>query len=406
MKKMTRWILAVLLLALVAGIYFYPRLIATRQADAATPGPSSAASGTPSAATPRPTGPVITVQTAIATRQDVPIMKQAVGWVEPIATVAVRTRIDGIVVAQAVTDGQIVKAGDLLFRLDDAALQATVAKDQASIAKDQANLDQGNADLKRDQSLIGRNDVVTQQQLEQQQALVKTLQATVAIDKAQLQADEVQLGYTTIKAPIAGRVGVVNVTPGNLVRATDQTAMLTITQMAPVRVTFPVPEQDLSAYRAALAAATPATTDALDAASGATLASGKLDFIDSIVDTTSGTVTVKAAFDNANLSLWPGQYVRVSTQVSLLKDATVVPLAAVQINDTGSFVYVAKPDGKVARQPVKVASSLGQSAVIGSGLQPGDHVVIEGQLRLNDGSAVKETVASAAPVAPPATANP
>src|SRR5262249_48731692 len=159
---------------------------------------------------------------------------------------------DGVIVEQHVQEGALVKPGEVLFKLDDRALQATVAKDEAAIAKDQANLDQARADLKRDQSLVGRNNVITQQQLEQQQALVKTDEATVDMDKAVLQADQVQLTYATITAPIAGRVGAINQTTGNLVHASDQNPLLTITQMAPVRVSYAVPEGDLETYRSAL----------------------------------------------------------------------------------------------------------------------------------------------------------
>jgi multidrug efflux system membrane fusion protein len=391
--KRTRFVLCAVLLALVIGFYAYPRITASAPAAAAAP----ATSGTEDGKRGRSGGgsAPVAVVTAVATAEDVPVTRTAVGWVEPVATVALRPRIDGVVIGRSVTDGQIVKAGDVLFRLDDAGLQATVAKDQAALAKDQANLDQANADLKRDQSLVGRNDVVTRQQVEQQAALVKELEATIGIDKAQLQADQVQVGYATISAPIGGRVGVVATTNGNLVHSSDQTPLLTITEMAPLRISYMVPERDLDAYRSALAPADPVPVKAIDPASGAERAEGRLTFIDSSVDTTSGTVTLKAEFANADGALWPGEYVRLETTLGVQKSVTVVPATAIQQNDKGAFVFLAKSDRTVVSQPVTLADSKGGNAVITSGLKPGDHVVVEGQLRLSNGSPVKEVVASA-----------
>jgi membrane fusion protein, multidrug efflux system len=350
--------------------------------------------------------PPVAVVTAVAESKDVPITRDAVGWVEPIASVAVRPRLDGEIVDVAVSEGDVVKENDVLFRLDDAALQAMVAKDQANIDKDQANLDQAKADLQRDTSLASYKNAVTEQQLQQQQALVDADTATVALDKAQLRADQVQLSYATITAPIAGRIGVVNVTKGAVVRAADTTSLLTITQMAPLRVSFTIPERDLDAFRQALASSPPASVNAIGAQSGASQSSGTLTFIDSNVDTSSGTVTVKADFGNADGALWPGEYVKVECQLGVHHAATVVPLAAVQLNENGSFVYLVKAGGKVAAQKVTLTDSTDGAGVVGSGVSPGDHVVVEGQLRLHDGSLVKETpatVAAAEPSAPTPT---
>jgi multidrug efflux system membrane fusion protein len=338
----------------------------------------------------------VSVISSVATKEDVPVTEQSVGWAEPIASVAVKTRMDGMIVDQAVNDGQMVKKGDLLFKLDDAALQATIAKDQATITKDQANLDQANSDLKRDLSLSGsKSAVITEQQLEVQQALVKSLTASITIDQAQLQADQVQLGYATITAPIAGRVGVVNATLGNFVRAADSTPLLTITQMAPLQVSYNVPQRELAAYRTALAGKDPVSVEAFEANSGNKLAEGRLTFIDSSIDTTSGTAIVKAEFPNEDGALWPGAYVNLTTQLGTLKDATVVPVIAVQQSEQGTFVFAVKDGGKATKVPVKVASTKGDKAVISDGVKPGDHVVIEGQLQLSEGTPVKETVGGA-----------
>jgi membrane fusion protein, multidrug efflux system len=288
----------------------------------------------------------------------------------------------------------------VLFRLDDAALQAMVAKDRANVEKDQASLDQAQADLQRDQSLASFKNAVSEQQVQQQQALVDVDSAVVSQDNAQLQADQIQLSYATITAPIAGRIGVVNVTKGAVVRTADQTALLTVTQMAPLRVSFTIPERDLDAFRQALTSDTPASVKAISADTGATLSTGTLTFIDSSVDTSSGSVTVKADFANADGALWPGEYVKVECDLGVHHDATVVPLAAVQLNENGSFVYLVKPNGKVVAQIVTVTDTADGNGVIDSGLKPGDHVVVEGQLRLHDGSQVKETPAAVAAVMP------
>jgi multidrug efflux system membrane fusion protein len=403
--KRVRIIFLGLAIALIAGFYAYPRIIASKAADAAVPagsGSVEAGSGTHAS---KGTGgggggaggggrsAPVAVVSAVAESEDVPVTQQAVGWAEPIASVAVKTRMDGMIIDQAVTDGQVVKKGDLLFKLDDAALQATIAKDQASIAKDQASLDQANSDLKRDLSLSGgKSAVVTEQQVEQQQALVKADEAAIAIDRAVLQADQVAVSYATITAPIAGRIGVVNASPGNFVRSADATPLLTITQMAPLRVSYTVPQRVLADYRKALAGPDPVLVDALDATTGAKLAEGKLTFIDSSIDTTSGTVVLKADFPNENGALWPGAYVNLTTQLGVMKSATVVPVIAIQQGEQGAFVYVVKDGGKAAKVPVKVATTKGDQAVISDGVKPGDHVVTEGQLRLTDGAPVKETV--------------
>jgi multidrug efflux system membrane fusion protein len=331
------------------------------------------------------------VVTAVAASRDVPVTKNAVGWIESIAVVAIRPRLDGVIVSETVKDGQDVRASDELFKLDDQAIQAGIAKDQAAIEKDQADADQLKTDLERLQTLHSHDDA-TEQQVEQQQAALNEALASMNGDKAQLAADQVELGYTTIKAPISGRIGVINTNVGAVVHVADLTPLMTITQMAPVRVSFNAPERDLAAYRQALDADAAAPVRVFDANSRQLLSEGKLAFIDSSVDTSSGTITVKAEFENADGALWPGQYVQVESELGTHRDATVAPVAAVQMNKNGSFVFLAKPDGTAAMQPVTVADTSGDLAVFASGLQPGDHVVTEGQLRLKDGSHIVETV--------------
>lgn len=382
------------LVILVGGAILYPRvrsLLSPQAADAQQTGnaaPSTAGKGHSGNA------PTIAVYTAIAAQKTVAITQNYVGQVEPISQVAVRPRIDGMIVELPIEEGQTVKAGDLLFRLDDQTIQASIAKDQASVAKDQAALDQGNADLGRMQTLLSHGDA-TAQQVQQQQATVKGATASVESDKAQLQADQVQLGYTRITAPISGRIGAISVSQGALVHASDANAVLTITEMSPVRVSFSVPERDLAAFRSALAGKTAPQVTALDANTGKSIATGTLTFVDSSVDTSSGTVTLKGQFDNADEALWPGAYVRVEAQIGSYDNATTVPTSAVQLNGDESFVFLMQPNSTVTRRTVSVARTIGQTAIISSGIKPGDHVVIEGQLKLVEGSHVKETVGTA-----------
>ncbi|PSH64789.1 efflux RND transporter periplasmic adaptor subunit [Phyllobacterium brassicacearum] len=331
---------------------------------------------------------VPSVVVAEAKTEDVPVSKTVVGTIEPIDTVAVRPQIDGVVIADNVTDGQMVKAGDVLFRLDDRAIRAMIDKDQAQLAKDQASLVAANLDLSSAQNLE-KQRVDTNQQVYQADAAVKVLEASIAMDKAQIEADQVQLSYMTIAAPIDGRVGVVNTSLGNLVRTADTgNGLLTITRMAPLRVAFTIAESDLPALRAAVADHPTRVQIQLPGGSE-TIATGTLNFIDSSVDTASGTVVLKADLDNRDGALWPGQYVTAIVDLSLQKNATTVPLIAVQQGNNGSFVFLVRADKTAAMQPVTLTSSVGDTAVIASGIKPGDQVVVDGQLHLQDGATVR-----------------
>jgi multidrug efflux system membrane fusion protein len=339
-----------------------------------------------------------------AKTEDVPVTKTVVGTIEPVDTVAIRPQIDGVVIADNVTDGQMVKTGDVLFRLDDRAIRAMIDKDQASLAKDQASLVAANLDLTGAQDLE-KQHVDTNQQVYQAEAAVKVLEASIAMDKAQIEADQVQLSYMTITAPIDGRVGVVNTSTGNLVRTADTgTGLLTITRMAPLRVSFTFAESDLPALRAAVADH-PTNVQIKLPGSSDTIATGTLNFIDSSVDTASGTVVLKADIANTDGALWPGQYVTAIVDLSLQKNATTVPLIAVQQGNNGSFVFLVRADKTVAMQTVSLASTVGDTAVIASGVQPGDQVVVDGQLHLQDGATVQTTTAQSQTSAAPLSAS-
>ncbi len=338
-------------------------------------------------------GPVaVSVVTAVATARDLPIAQRAVGWVEPVATVNIRPRIDGMIVSVAVKDGQMVKAGDLLFKLDDRSILATIAKDEAQIARDTAMLNQAQADAARARDLFARK-VGTKMLADQTAAQAKASAATIQADRAALESDRIQLGYTTIRAPISGRIGTVATSVGNYVRVADSgNTLVNIVQVAPVRVSFAVPERELDAFRAALDRSEPAPVNVFVAGDLKARATGRLNFIDNAVDNATGTFTAKALIPNDDGVLWPGQYVAVHVELGIRRGVTVVPLVAVQQGPQGAFVFRLKPDRTVEMRKVTLAEAQGELAVIGAGLAPGDHVVVEGQAALNNGTQVRETV--------------
>lgn len=329
-------------------------------------------------------GPISVVVAPVA-QADVPIRQRSFGYVEPEQTVAVRSRVASQLTQQHFTEGQMVKKGDLLFTLDDRELAAQVEKDEATLAKDEAVQTRTQGDLLRYQQLLSRN-AGTAQQLDQATADAKSAAATVLGDKATLDSDKIRLSYTKIYAPITGRAGSVNVTPGNLVSTSDTSpALVTITSVDPIRVTFTLPERELSALQKAMAGSATVPVHALIA--NQTIATGKLVFIDSAVDTQAGTITAKALFDNPDMKLWPGKYVDVALDTAVHPDALLAPAVAVQEGQQGPYVYVAQ-NGKAELRNVKTGVSSGDQIEILDGLSKNDQVVVDGQLRLTNGTAV------------------
>jgi multidrug efflux system membrane fusion protein len=287
-----------------------------------------------------------------------------------------------------VTDGQLVRKGDLLFTLDDRELKAVIARNEATLAKDEAARDRAKADLQRTEELLSRN-VAARQQLDEKVADFKAAEATVEADKAQLDNDKVRLGFTQITAPITGRLGVVRTTPGNLVSSSDTNGLVTITQIKPIRVSFTLPERDLPALRAGAKRTPPPTVRVFAAGSTTPLASGQLNFVDSSVDTTTGTIMAKATFANDDFSLWPGQYVDVEIDLDSRPDAITIPTVALQTGQKGPFVFVVK-DGVAELRTVETGSAVDERTAIRSGLKQGERVVVEGQLRLANGALVRD----------------
>lgn len=341
-------------------------------------------------------GAPVAVVSAAAVQADFPVRKHAIGFVETPASVLVRSRIDSQIMAQHVADGQFVKAGDLLFTLDDRDIKAQIAKDEAMLARDEATHTRNLADLDRYKQLFARN-AGTQAQVDQATADERSSAASIQGDHATLDADRLKLSYTRITAPIDGRIGTVQVTPGNLVNASANssgTGLLTITQMKPLRVSFAMPESELPVLQGALAAAKPIPVTARVPNAARTAAEGKLNFVDSTVDITSGTITAKAAFANDDLSLWPGQYVDVEIIPEVMTGVTVIPTVAVQTGQKGPYAFVVKPDSTVDLRQIKVALSDGERTAVTEGIAPGERVVTDGQMRLKQGTRVRERAAA------------
>ncbi|RWP32491.1 efflux RND transporter periplasmic adaptor subunit [Mesorhizobium sp.] len=333
------------------------------------------------------------VVAATASTADFPIRRYAIGFVSSPAVVSVNARISSQITSIAVKDGQMMKAGDLLFSLDDRALKAQLARDQATLAKDQALLASATADLERAKALVARQ-AGTQQTYDQAIAAQKSAAATVDADRATIDADEVQLGFATITAPISGRLGAVSVAIGDLVTTSSGSStsapLVTITQMDPLRVDFNLPESDLALLHKALATPRQGAVTLTRDGDPTPIGKGTLDFVDSSVDTASGTIAARASVPNPDLSLWPGQYVNVVLDAGIMPQMTSVPTVAVQPSQKGPFVYVIKLDNTVEVRPVQVALTEGDNSAIGAGLKSGENVVVEGQAKLKDGAPVRE----------------
>ncbi|MER9073550.1 efflux RND transporter periplasmic adaptor subunit [Mesorhizobium sp. M0904] len=337
------------------------------------------------------------VVAATASTADFPVRRYAIGFVSSPAVVSINARVSSQIVAIAVKDGQMVKAGDLLFSLDDRSLKAQLARDQATLAKDQALLASATADLQRAKNLVARQ-AGTQQTYDQAVAAQKSAAATVDADKATIDADQIQLGFATIRAPISGRLGAVSVAVGDLVTTSNgsstSTPLVTITQVDPLQVNFNLPESDLALLHKALAAPQQGAVTLTKDGDPKPIGKGTVDFVDSSVDTASGTIATRASVPNADLSLWPGQYVNVVLDAGIMPQMTSVPTVAVQPSQKGPFVYVIKPDNTVEMRPVQVALTEGANTAISQGLKSGERVVVEGQTKLKNGAAVREGKAS------------
>ncbi|HSP49532.1 MAG TPA: efflux RND transporter periplasmic adaptor subunit [Pseudolabrys sp.] len=334
---------------------------------------------------------VVPVEVATAERKAVPVRIESLGSVTPIASVAIKARVDTEITAVHFRDGAEVKKDDLLFTLDGRQIEADMKRFQAVIDGAQATLEQAQRDVDRYTDLVAKNatPIVT---LNNAQTLVNVSRATAESNRAQLESLKVQLGFCTIRASISGRISMANVKVGNFVRQADTAPLATIIQMAPVYVSFTVPQKILPEIRQALAAET-ATIEAV-VPGEQKRANGQVTMIENTVDPITGMATIRATMPNEHEVLWPGTLVTAVLTLRI-EQAVVVPSNAVQVSQTGNFVFVI--NGDVAKvQPVKVERTVGDLSVIGNGLNGGETVVTDGQLLLSNGTRVNPRIAKAA----------
>ena len=344
----------------------------------------------------------VPVLVASIRRADVPVTLDSVGTVQPLASVMIRSQVDGRLVEIAFRDGQDVKRGDVLARIDPAIYQASYDQAMAKKAQDEAQLANAKIDLERYERLAQSN-YGSKQQSDTQRASVAQIEAQIRADQAQIDNALAVLDYATIRAPIDGRTGIRNVDMGNIIHASDASGLVTLTQMKPIGLLFSLPQQGLGAATAAMARG-PVQVAALEPDNARVLEVGRVDVIDNQVDPQTGTVRVRATFANENLQLWPGLFTNVRVTLDVLKDVLVAPTSAVQRGPDGPFVYVVRDDA-VALVKVAVPRQYDRDAVLEStGLQPGDLVVTTGFAQLVDGRKVRvdkpEAEASAVPAAP------
>jgi multidrug efflux system membrane fusion protein len=331
-------------------------------------------------------GPVRAEYATVA-RADVPIYATGLGTVQAYYTVTVTPRVDGELQSLGFTEGQNVKKGDLLAQIDPRPYRATLDQATATKAKDNATLANARRDLARYQSLAP-DQLTSKQVLDTAAATVSQMEAQVAADQAAIDAARTQLDYTTIRSPISGRTGIRMVDPGNIVRAASSTGIVVVTQVQPISVIFTLPASSLQAVRAALAVGN-VPVSALSRDGKTELGKGVVKLIDNQVDQTTGTIRLKASFDNEDNKLWPGDFVNAKVLVQTRKDALVIPAAAVQRGQNGVFAYVVKQDNTVEARPLKVGPDAGDQTIIEGGLEPGDRVTTNNQYRLSPGAHVQ-----------------
>ena len=331
-----------------------------------------------------PTPIPVTVQSI--QNSDFPVYLNGLGTVQPYDTVTVRSRVDGQVVKVGFRQGQMVNEGDLLVQIDPRPFQAALEQAQAKKAQDEANLKNAQLDLKR-YSTLAVQDYASRQQLDTQQATVDQLTAQIKGDQASIDNAETQLSYATIRSPLSGKTGFRLVDPGNIVHASDQSGIVTIVKLQPISVVFTAPEENIGQINRALAAGSvPVIATSSDGTK--VIAKGHLALVDNQVDQASGTIHMKATFQNADNALWPGLSVATRLLVDTRKNVLVAPTDAIQHGPNGLYAFVVGKDNKVAAHDVKVGDEGAAQTVVLEGLANGDRVVTAGQYRLTEGAVV------------------
>ena len=338
----------------------------------------------------------VQVNTAQVEKSDFPVYLTGLGTVQGFNTVLVRSRVDGQIDKIAFKEGQVVNQGDLLVEIDPRPYQATLDQAKAKKSQDEANLANVNLDLQR---FIKLGEFATKQQLDTQHSSVLQLTAQIEADTAAIANAQTQLDYTAIQSPIPGVVGLRQVDIGNIVNASTQTGIVSVAQVEPIAVIFTAPEEQLPYINEAQAVA-PLKVIAITTDGKKPLAEGKLSVVNNQVDTTSGTIRLKAVFDNKDHALWPGQSVSTRLLVNTLKGATVVPDGAIQHSTSGLYAYTVDENNKAVLNKVKVSQSIDGRSVVDEGLSPGQRVITAGQYKVSPGTLVGTAVASSDPAQP------
>jgi len=370
-----RWLVAIVIVCVLLLVWFF----GLRKPEEKLPPPPNPWMG------PTP------VHIVSATKEDLKVHIKAIGSVVPLNTVTVRSRVDGELLRILFEEGQQVKAGDLLAEVDPASYKVRLAQAEGTLQETRAQLKNAEDDLRLYERLITQKSIA-QQQFDKQKALVEQLQGTLKTHSAQVDDARLQLSYTRITAPITGRLGLRRVDVGNLVNAGDNNGLVTITQTQPIAVSFTIPENQLVAVRAAYSAATQASSalpvEAWDRSEQSLLATGKLTTLDNQIDTATGTLRMKAQFENADDGLFPNQFVNARLHLSTLDGAVTIPIDAVQYGSKGTYVYVVE-EGKAKMRSIKLGALEGARTSILEGLSEGEQVVLEGIDRLWEGKDVK-----------------
>jgi multidrug efflux system membrane fusion protein len=352
-------------------------------------------------------GPV-PVRVAPVTQANFAVELKALGTVTAYNTVNVRPRVDGQLVKLLFADGQQVKAGDVLAVIDPRPFQIALDQAKGSLAQSEAELRNAELDLQRYQGLFAQ-DSIAKQTLDTQQAQVNQLRGSLQSLRANVASAQLNLDFTQVRAPIAGRLGIRQADVGNLVNSGDATPLVVLTQTLPISVIFTLPELELPAVLEQLRDQHKLVVEAWDRSERHKLAEGELESLDNLIDTATGTVKLKARFANAEQSLFPNQFVNVRLRVKTLNDAVLMPAAALQYGSSGTFAYVVDAEDKVQQTPVTIGTSNGALTVVEQGLKPGERLVLEGTDRLRSGNKVEvigDTPAAASPEQDPAAAQP
>ncbi len=384
------WVLTAMILFGLFGVGWY--LWAHRQTQ---PAPRGAPVGRSAQGAPQPVG------FATADKGDIRIVLNELGTVSSLDTVTVYTQINGQLQEVGFKEGQVVKKGDFLAQIDPRPYIAALEQAQGTLARDQGLLGQAQSDLKRYQTL-GRQDLIAQQQLDDQRFLVQQYTGTVQTDQGAVDTAKLNLAYCHIISPIDGQVGLRQVDPGNYIQTSGTTGVVVITQMQPISVLFSVPEDNLPDIIQRVRAGAALSVEAYDRANTRLLSTGQLGTLDNLIDTTTGTLKLRAIFANPDEMLYPNQFVNARLLVNTMQDSTRVPVPAVQRGEPGTFVYLINQNNTVSVRPIKVGPVDGNYQAVLSGLEPGDRVVTDGTDRLRDGATVTLPAQKAGPAGPQA----